>query len=57
MSNDGDPDMNAQTTTHVPLPRMDYHYGEGSAMSFRAGALIATTLCAFGYLLYNWLGS
>lgn len=55
MSKDGDPDMNAEST-HVPLPRMDYGCGEGSALSFRAGALIATAVCTIGYFIYNFVG-
>lgn len=46
--------MNAEST-HFPLARMDYGCGEGSAFSFTTGALIATTVCAIGYLIYNYL--
>jgi hypothetical protein len=54
MPNDEEPDMNAEST-HFPLARMDYGCGEGSAFSFTTGALIATTVCAIGYLIYNYL--
>jgi len=55
MSNDEGPEMNAEST-HIPLPRMDYGCGEGSALSFRTGALVATAVCAIGYFIYNFMG-
>jgi hypothetical protein len=55
MPNDEGPQMNAEST-HIPLPRMDYGSGEGSALSFTTGTLLATAVCAIGYLIYNFLG-
>ena len=54
MSNDEEPEMNAEST-QIPLTRMDYGCGESSALSFTTGVLIATTACAIGYFIYNYL--
>jgi hypothetical protein len=43
-------------STHVELPRLDCDYNVNTALSFKTGAIGATTVCAIGYLLYVWFG-
>jgi hypothetical protein len=41
-------------TTHFDLLRLNCGYHENAALSFKFGAISATTVCLIGYLLYNW---
>jgi hypothetical protein len=52
-SNPEEPPVSAQST-HVELPHLDCDYNVNIALSFKIGAIAATTVCAIGYVVYLW---
>lgn len=48
--------MRAESTPFA-LPRLDCDYHVNAALSFKFGAIAATTVSAIACLLYTWLGA